>query len=116
MGYGLCCRIFNAKTNLSSSRWRPQCLSNPDFLKVKQKIEKSFPENPGDMSKVPGTEVFKSTSVQIVNELTFFNDIMADISDFKKAASSLLKNIPKDILHFKVSYVNCPISKLTCVI
>lgn len=88
--------------NLASTRWRPSCLTNPEFSKVKSKVEKSFPENPGDMSKVPGVDLFRQTSVLIINELTFFNDIMADVSEFKKAALILLKNIPKDILHFKV--------------
>jgi hypothetical protein len=51
-----------------------------------------------------GYEALRHNCHDIANELFFFNEVILDVSDFRKAAVFLLKDIAASTLqHFKVS-------------
>ena len=102
MAEGLCSRLFWAKSNLASGR-RLTSLTNPDWLKIRQRLEKSYPEVP-DLTKIPGYDTFHKSAAKIVAELSFFNEITVDVSDFKKYSLQLLRDIPSELVLFKVRY------------
>lgn len=79
----------------------PTCLTNPDLAKIKARVEKNFPDN-GDLTKIQGFDLFRQSCHDTCTELTFFSDITCDISEFRRAAKDLLKEIPRTIVQVKL--------------
>lgn len=106
---GLSCRLHNLKTNLSNSHFRPQCLSNQEFKKIRQSLEKTFPET--DISKVQGYDIFLQSAASISNQLSYVNDILLDLIEFKNTSSQLLTSFPLEVLDLKIQKNKCVIMK-----
>ena len=51
MAEGLCARLYSAKTTLAVPAACPACVSGKDLAKVRDKLEKSFPDS-ADLTKV----------------------------------------------------------------
>jgi len=57
--------------------------------------------------QVSGNEALRHNCHEIANDLSFFNDIILDVSDFRKTVVFLLKDIAASTLqHFKVDWVH----------
>lgn len=53
--------------------------------------------------QVSGFDALRQSCIEITSDLSFFNDIILDVSDFRKAAVFLLKDIAASTLqHYKV--------------
>jgi hypothetical protein len=53
--------------------------------------------------QMSGNDLFRQSCHEISTELLFFNEIILDVFDFRKAATFLLKDIASSALqHFKV--------------
>ena len=53
--------------------------------------------------QINGYDILKRGCYEIAQELSFFNEVILDVSDFRKEASFLLKDIAGSTLqHFKV--------------
>lgn len=103
LGTGLCCRLYNVKISFSKKESRPSVLVSSEYERLRQRVEKSFPEF-SDISKVQGYEHLKTNAHHIINELNFFNGILTDVAEFKKAASVELVDLSKDLVHCKLEY------------
>jgi hypothetical protein len=57
---GICCRLYNAKIKFISPDLCPPCLSHPEYMKIKARLEKSFPDISGDLTKVKEHIIFSS--------------------------------------------------------
>jgi len=79
----------------------PPCMRNPDLAKIKIRIEKNFPDF-GDLTKVQGYDMLRQICHNVVGELNFFNDLILDICEFRRAAKELLREIPQSLVHFKL--------------
>jgi hypothetical protein len=51
MAEGLCARLYSARGTLADAALCPPCVSGKELAKVRDKLEKSFPET-ADLSKV----------------------------------------------------------------
>jgi len=98
----LCCRMYKQKSILSNTATSYPWLINPGSQKIKQKLEKYFPEVP-DLSKVAGFDAIsqKESAIAVVEEFKAFQDILLDMIDFASAAKATLA---VEIVEFKLSF------------
>jgi len=102
MAEGLLSRLYSAKRTLADPAACPPCVSSKELSKVRDKLEKSFPDT-ADLTKVSGSDNLRQNCQEIVTDLMFFNDLILDVCEFRKAATFLLKEIATSTLqHFKL--------------
>ena len=105
MANGLFCRIYKQKSDLNNNITKFQCLKNPDWQKIKQKLEKSFPEVL-DMTKVTGYDMISESQsvINTINELTPFMDLLMDITDFLSLSGIMIVDLPTQVTELTLSF------------
>ena len=104
MAQELCARMYEQKRLLACSSQNYSTLWNPEFQKVKQKLEKSFPDVP-EMSKVSGFEIISQPAAAtiVIEELSSFANLLRDIADFVALTESIIYSTPLQLNDLKLT-------------
>ena len=103
IGEGLCCRLYKEKSDFLNGAVSYQCFVNPDWQKVRSKLEKAFPEIP-NMTKVAGFESVMLSCPNVMNELAPVMDMMLELDEFLSVSYSTLMTFSSKVTKLDLSF------------
>ena len=92
---GMMARLALIKRNLATPEMRPHCFHNPDWHKLRKKLETSFPELP-EAAKLPGNDSFEQAASSTLSALSTDYETLVEVLDVKNATLTLLKALAKE--------------------
>eukprot|EP00164_Ancoracysta_twista_P002075 GFYU01002736.1.p1 GENE.GFYU01002736.1~~GFYU01002736.1.p1 ORF type:complete len:1155 (-),score=375.87 GFYU01002736.1:160-3624(-) len=99
---GLLARVYNLKKLLASPQSKPTILKDNTYSKLCKVLTQKFPESPSDLDKQQGYQDFMTRADEFRQELANYYYAFLDVLDFKEATSSLLEDMSKTIIGFKL--------------